>query len=159
MALLKPVADEFWKITSGFKPGGRINPVTGKLKPHNGIDLSMPIGTEIFSIEEGTVIKTNFDSVSGLYIIIDHGNNLTSKYLHLSKIFVKLNEKVEQGQLIALSGNTGLTTGPHLHFSIQKNGIPIDPAKESLYNINYNYIIKGFAIAIPIFIFLMSRRS
>jgi len=158
MALLKPVEDKFWIISSGFFPQGRKHPITGKLVPHNGIDISLPINTPIYAIEEGTVQTVKIDSFNGLYIIIDHGNNLISSYSHLNRSLVTPGQKVQQGDEIALSGNTGLSTGPHLHYALKKNGTYVDPAKDSLYSINYKPIVSGLLIAVPIFVFLAKKR-
>jgi|TARA_E500000305_G_C3870890_1_gene165104 murein DD-endopeptidase len=158
MALLKPVDDNFWNITSGFKPQGRKHPITGILLPHNGIDISLPINTPIYAVEEGTIKTVKVDPINGLYIKVDHGNNLISSYSHLQRSLVIPGQKVEQGDEIALSGNTGLSTGPHLHYALKKNGVFVDPAKESLYNINYKPIVSGLLIAVPLFVYFLKKQ-
>lgn len=158
MALLKPVDDENWKITSGFQPQGRKHPITGILLPHNGIDISLPLRSNIYAVEEGTVNTVKVDPINGLYIKIDHGNNLISSYAHLERSYVTPGQKVVQGEIIGLSGNTGLSTGPHLHYALKKNGVFVDPAKDSLYHVNYKPIISGLLVAVPLFVFFLKKR-
>ena len=90
-----------------------------KGKPHNGIDIGAPIGTKIYAAADGRVIRTDYNGLYyqyGRYIVIDHGNNLSTLYAHLSRSIVKNGQNVKKGQLIGYVGNTGFTTGPHLHF-------------------------------------------
>lgn len=94
---------------------------------HNGIDIGMPIGTDIKAADGGVVTFSGTKGGYGKCIIIDHGANLETRYAHNSKLYVKKGDKVFKGQTIAASGNTGVSTGPHLHFEIRKNGTPINP--------------------------------
>jgi murein DD-endopeptidase MepM/ murein hydrolase activator NlpD len=111
---IKPVVG---KITSKF--GYRTDPKTGKPGQfHNGIDLAVPIGTAIKSPMAGIVSAINFGGVGGNELIIKHSNDFKTGYAHLTKVFVQKGDKVQQGQVIALSGNTGKSTGPHLHFTL-----------------------------------------
>lgn len=123
---LKPVTA---KITSGF--GYRTDPKTGKPKEfHNGIDLSVPIGTAIKSPMDGVVQIINSGGDGGNQIIIRHTNGYMTGYAHLSKQLVKKGDKVKQGDVIGLSGNTGKSTGPHLHLTMtEPSGAKIDPQK------------------------------
>lgn len=114
------------RVTSLF--GMRMHPVLGYARMHNGMDIAVPTGTPIYSMAEGEVIIAQYMSSYGNVVIIDHGNGLTSTYAHLSRISVSVGQVVEKGQMIGKSGNTGLSSGPHLHFEIRKNGTPIDPA-------------------------------
>lgn len=92
---------------------------------HKGTDYGVPTGTPILSIGEGTVVRTGEDNSAGKYIWID-SNGYRAKYFHLSNIFVQTGQRVAEGQKIAASGNTGLSTGPHLHLQIEVNGIPVN---------------------------------
>jgi murein DD-endopeptidase MepM/ murein hydrolase activator NlpD len=96
---------------------------------HEGIDYGMPVGTDVKASDGGKVIYAGRKDAYGLCVIIDHGGNMTTLYAHNSKLLVSKGDKVFQGQLIAKSGNTGRSTGPHLHFEIRINGTPVNPAK------------------------------
>lgn len=122
-----PTNAENSPITSPF--GMRVHPTTGINTMHKGIDIGIPIGTEVIATADGTVsfVGTNPDSLEGLWIKIDHGNGISSVYMHLSEIKVSVGQVVSQGEVIALSGNTGRSTGPHLHFGISTFGEYVDP--------------------------------
>lgn len=154
MALVKPVDREFWVINSGF--GNRRNPFPPPaFKMHNGIDLNTPIGSNVYAVESGTIKKIGIDNRSGLYIIIDHDNNLESRYAHLESFNGSEGDEVNQGQIIGTTGNSGKTTGAHLHFGLRKNGKFVDPAQETLYSINYTRIFAGVAAAFAIYKYLI----
>ncbi len=108
--------------------GMRQDPFTGKPKFHGGIDFAIPIGTPVYACKNGTIslCKKN-DHIYGNYIVIKHDNGMISIYAHLSKILVKENQVVRGGAKIGLSGSTGKSTGPHLHFEIKENGKTVDP--------------------------------
>lgn len=118
------------KITSDF--GYRIAPMKGASTGHSGIDIGVPIGTPVKSIADGTVIAANGGMRGyGKGVFVDHGiingKHVVSEYGHLSEFGVKVGDKVTKGQVIAKSGNTGISTGPHLHLTIRENGIPVNP--------------------------------
>lgn len=96
---------------------------------HTGIDIGMPTGTTVKAADGGKVIFSGTKGGYGKCIIIDHGANVKTLYAHNSKLLVKKGTKVFKGQTIAKSGNTGRSTGPHLHFEVRKNGTPVNPAK------------------------------
>ncbi|MBS1635352.1 MAG: M23 family metallopeptidase [Bacteroidetes bacterium] len=123
---LKPVSA---KITSGF--GYRTDPKTGKQGEfHNGIDLAVPVGTQVRSPMDGVVDLVNSGGDGGNQVIIRHTNGYRTGYAHLSKQLVKKGDKVKQGDVIALSGNSGKSTGPHLHLTMtDPSGAKIDPRK------------------------------
>lgn len=113
-------------ITSSY--GIRINPFSGKKSFHNGIDIGAPEGTPVFACKSGILLKSGNDTVYGLYVIIQHDNNMQSIYGHLSEI-LPLNDKlIFKGEKIGEVGNTGLSTGPHLHFEIRVGGVPKNPS-------------------------------
>jgi len=112
-------------ITSPY--GYRNHPVTGKWGLHTGTDYRSPIGSPVYSCSDGIVLSVGKLEDYGKFIIIKHKNGYTSLYGHLNKIMVIRNQTVVEGTLIAKSGNTGISTGPHLHFEIRKNGSPVDP--------------------------------
>lgn len=107
------------RITSGF--GSRWG------KNHNGIDIALPTGTPVKAADGGTVTFSGRQGTYGYLVIIDHGAGYSSYYGHNSKNLVSKGDKVHKGQTIALSGNTGRTTGPHLHFEVRKFGVPVNP--------------------------------
>ena len=118
-----PVAGE---ITSGF--GYRKNPITGKNEFHLALDVAAPAGSEIFAFADGVVRYIGESDEFGLYFMIDHANNVSTFYAHCSKLMVKKGEQVSCGQVVALVGKTGNATGAHLHLTIVKDGIRLDPA-------------------------------
>ena len=113
------------RLTSPF--GYRRDPFTGRKSFHSGIDLAAPVGTPIKAILEGTVSLTSYSRIFGNYIIVSHPNGYQTLYGHVSAFNAKKGQHVNQGEVIALLGNTGLSTGPHVHLSIYKNGKLIDP--------------------------------
>ncbi|WP_262492663.1 peptidoglycan DD-metalloendopeptidase family protein [Marinobacter sp. AL4B] len=125
-AFLRWPTDKPYRVSSVFNRN-RLHPITGRRSPHNGVDLATPIGTSIFSTGDGIVRRVGNHRYAGKYIDIDHGGSHTTRYLHLQKILVRKGAHVERGQKVALSGNTGRSTGPHLHFELHINGRPVDP--------------------------------
>lgn len=113
------------RITSNF--GYRSDPFSGRAAFHAGIDIAGSTGDPIYAAGAGKVITADSDSSHGKYIVIEHPGGLESWYLHLSKITVSVGDKVTKGQQIGKLGNTGRSTGPHLHFEIVKKGKTIDP--------------------------------
>jgi len=108
-------------VTSEF--GMRLHPILHIMRFHNGIDIAVPTGTPVKASASGTVIEVGYLEGYGNVVIISHGENFSTLYSHLQKAVVKVGQEVKQGQVIAYSDNTGMSTGPHLHFSIFK----IDP--------------------------------
>jgi murein DD-endopeptidase MepM/ murein hydrolase activator NlpD len=114
-----------FNITSSF--GTRIHPIFGSLKMHNGIDLAANY-ENVFSVFDGVVSETGWDfKGGGNYIKIKHFGRFETTYCHLSEIYYKAGEFVKAGFIIAKSGNTGNSTGPHLHFSVKEYGKNINP--------------------------------
>lgn len=115
-------------ITSKF--GNRVHPVTGVTSFHNGVDVACPIDTPIKCPQDGKVVLMNNHPTGGLQLVIEHANGMRTGYAHLSAYAsgATLHDSVVQGQEIAYTGNSGATTGAHLHFTLtDKNGVKIDP--------------------------------
>ena len=118
-------ADWRKKVTSEF--GGRIDPITGKRDGHTGMDLAVPTGTAVRAALPGRVTVAKYDSSYGYYVMIDHGGGLSTLYGHNSKLLVQAGQTVQTGDVISLSGSTGRSTGPHLHFEVRVNGQRTNP--------------------------------
>ena len=108
---------------------GEISSFFGKRwgKTHKGIDIAADMGDNIVAADEGTVIFSGTQESYGKVIIIDHQNGYTTRYAHCSKLYAKKGECVGRGDLIAAVGNTGNSTGPHLHFEIRRDNTALDP--------------------------------
>jgi murein DD-endopeptidase MepM/ murein hydrolase activator NlpD len=117
-ALLAPVAGP---VTSGFG-------VDRGDHMHAGVDFGVPVGTPVAAARAGRVTFAGASGTYGLRVDIDHGGGVTTRYAHLNRINVRLGETVRAGQNIGASGNTGQSTGPHLHFEVRKNGVAVNPA-------------------------------
>ncbi|WP_069999621.1 M23 family metallopeptidase [Cellulosilyticum sp. I15G10I2] len=116
------------RITSYF--GSRENPFTNRGEEnHSAIDIANDYGTEIHATAKGRVVYAEYKGGFGNVVCLDHGNGLTSLYGHASKLLVEPGETVKKGQVIALMGSTGRSTGPHVHFELRKNEVPIDPIR------------------------------
>ena len=120
---IKPISGG--RLSSGF--GGRKAPKKGASTNHKGIDWATPIGTAVMASSGGTVTRAGWGSGYGYVVYIQHADGRETRYGHLSKVLVSVGQKVSQGQKIALSGNTGRSTGPHLHFEIRINGQAVNP--------------------------------
>ncbi|WP_075289156.1 M23 family metallopeptidase [Pararhizobium arenae] len=114
-------------ITSRF--GNRLDPFLGRLALHAGIDFRAAIGTRISATAPGTVISAGRNGGYGNMVEIDHGNGVTTRYAHLSSILVNVGDHVKAGEAIAKTGNTGRSTGPHLHYEVRLNGEAVDPMR------------------------------
>lgn len=110
---------------SGF--GVRIHPVHKIRKMHSGIDFTAPIGTPVYATGNGRVEAAGYDGGYGLRVMIDHGYSYKTLYGHMSKSTVRAGQRVKRGDLIGYVGNTGTSTGPHLHYEVHKNGSPVNP--------------------------------
>ncbi len=114
-------------ISSPF--GWRIDPFTGRDELHEGIDFAAPMGTPIHAVAAGIVTWAGPRGGYGNMVQIDHGNGYSTRYGHASKILVHVGETVQRGDVIALVGSTGWSTGPHVHFEVLRNGLEINPAR------------------------------
>ena len=117
-------------ITSLF--GNRTNPVTFSQEFHNGIDIAVPVGTPVLSVRYATVHHVGYTSINGHYMRLRCDDGYYIVYAHLSEILTNAGDRVYQGQKVALSGNTGQSTGPHLHYGLSRGGQRLDP----LYRVN-----------------------
>jgi murein DD-endopeptidase MepM/ murein hydrolase activator NlpD len=113
------------RVTSPF--GVRRHPVFGVQRMHAGIDIGAQHGTNVVAADTGTVITSAFNSSYGHFIVINHGNGMTTLYAHLSARLVNVGATVGRGQLIGRVGSTGISTGPHLHFEVSVNGSRVNP--------------------------------
>lgn len=123
---LRPVNVMESTFISGF--GMRIHPVTGHGHFHAGLDFACPSGTPIYATGNGEITFAGASGHGyGNYVDINHGNGFLTKYAHMSKVIVEVGQNVKRGDLIGYSGNTGLSTGPHLHYEIERNGEKVNP--------------------------------
>ena len=118
--LIWPVESKYYHITSGFRY--RYSPVTKKWDMHTGIDIAVPLKQTVFASADGVVTFSGWKNGYSRIIIIRHKARLETVYCHLNRIYLKFGRAVRQRQVIALSGNSGRSTGPHLHFGIGKRG-------------------------------------
>lgn len=114
-------------VTSGF--GFRNNPFTGLTQMHEGIDISNRKGADVNAPADGIVSDIGSDWAYGKILVLSHGFGMTTRYGHLEKTVVKVGQRVKRGEKIAEIGNTGKTTGPHLHYEVKLNGIPVNPLR------------------------------
>lgn len=113
------------RISSNF--GWRYHPVLKKKKYHSGLDIAVVKGTQVLAADGGVVLVSGWRGGYGNFVAIDHGNGIATCYGHNSRLLVKVGEKVTKGQKVALSGSTGLSSGPHVHFEVRLQGTPINP--------------------------------
>ncbi len=114
-------------VTSDF--GFRTNPFTGLTQMHEGIDISNQTGTVVIAPANGFVSDIGNDWVHGKFMILSHGFGMSTRYSHLNKVLVKVGQRVKRGDKIAELGSTGKTTGPHLHYEVRLNGMPVNPMR------------------------------
>ena len=118
-------APSYTRISDDY--GYRIHPILKVQKFHNGVDMAAPGGSPILAAYDGTVVSAAYSSTMGNYIMIDHGDNLYTIYMHASALYVSKGQEVVKGQQIAAVGSTGRSTGNHLHFSVRLNGSYVSP--------------------------------
>jgi murein DD-endopeptidase MepM/ murein hydrolase activator NlpD len=141
-----PPVEEFRNenVMSGF--GDRINPFHKALYKHNGLDIALPRGSSVLSTANGTVVVTKHSSLQaglGTYIEIDHGNGFSTRYANLDDIIVRQGESVTKGMRIGISGNSGGSVAPHLHYEVLRFGKPLDPVDfliETLSPLSHAYL-------------------
>lgn len=114
-------------ITSRF--GNRIDPINGEPAYHRGVDIRGRMGSDVKATADATVLIQNYDKLRGRYVVLDHGNGFRTKYAHLKKGLVQKGDLVKRGQVIGLVGNSGRSTGPHVHYEIQYNDKIVNPTR------------------------------
>ena len=115
------------ELSSEF--GYRMHPIKGEILFHYGVDLSAPTGGDILSFADGKVTAVGLSQTYGNYLAVTHSGGISTFYAHCSKILVKTGDAVSRGQAVAKVGSTGLSTGPHLHFELRRDGLALDPAR------------------------------
>lgn len=124
-----PAANNSSAIAINAKPTEKNNPPAeaDQMQFHKGLDIAVPFGSDVVATAAGTVIFSGQKGGYGNCVIVSHGNGLATLYGHLSQLVAKVNDKVKVGQVIAKSGNSGRSTGPHLHYEVHKNNSPVNP--------------------------------
>lgn len=123
---VEPIPSDETRVSSGF--GERIHPIYKIEKPHMGLDFTSPVGTKIHATGDGTVDFAGYNTSGfGIHVILDHGYGYQTLYGHMSRVDVRRGQKVKRGDVIGEVGSTGLSTGPHLHYEVHKDGHPVDP--------------------------------
>lgn len=124
---IQPVINKQLSLLTAFY-GMRIHPFYKTLQSHQGVDYTVPEGSSVFATADGVVKETaTRNSTSGKTVVIDHGNGYETRYANLSEINVQKGQRVRRGDIIALSGNTGLSLAPHLHYEVRYQGMRVDP--------------------------------
>ncbi len=119
-----------WPVNQGYISsawGHRISPFTSMEAFHEGVDIAADVGTKIYAAAAGEIIFADYKAGYGRFIVIQHKYGYATAYGHCDRLYVSVGSKVKKGQLIATVGNTGMSTGPHVHFEVRINGIPVDP--------------------------------
>ena len=111
------------------KFGRGVSPFTGRREFHKGLDIANHKKTPVIATADGTVIYSKEKGLLGKLTVINHGHGMVTRYAHLDKLLKKHGEKVKRGDVIGLLGNTGRSTGPHLHYEVKLNGIQVNPEK------------------------------
>lgn len=120
---------KYARLTSGF--GSRHHPVLNYARAHNGVDYGTPTGTPVWAVADGTVTRAGWDAGGGNRVCVKHAMSFETCYLHLSKILVREGQRVPQKTVLGESGNTGLSTGPHLHFAMKRGGAWVNPLSQN----------------------------
>ena len=123
---IQPIQNkDLTRVASGY--GMRMHPILKYRKMHNGMDFTANTGTEIYATGDGVVVKAGRATGFGNVVYIDHGFGYETRYAHMNKFNTKKGRKVKRGDVIGYVGNTGLSSGPHLHYEVHKNGTVINP--------------------------------
>jgi murein DD-endopeptidase MepM/ murein hydrolase activator NlpD len=132
-AQLQPVAELAWPLTGSMKVtspyGERMHPIVGEEAFHQGVDLRAQYGSPILAPADGIVLYIGSKTAYGNMVVVLHGGGIATVYGHLWKFAVQPYERVQKGQLLGYTGNTGFSTGPHLHFEVRRDGEPTNPLK------------------------------
>lgn len=131
---IQPISEKYLRaMASGY--GYRRDPIYGTTKFHEGMDFSSPVGTPVYATGDGTVTHASWQSAYGNLVEINHGYNYTTRYAHLSQVLVKPGQSVKRGDLIGKVGNTGKSTGSHLHYEVRFRGQPQNPVNYYFYDL------------------------
>jgi murein DD-endopeptidase MepM/ murein hydrolase activator NlpD len=123
---IQPISNkQLTRIASGF--GFRIHPIYGIAKMHSGLDFTAPQGTPIYATGDGVVTTAGNSTGTGNHVVINHGYGYETEYMHMVRIKARAGQKVKRGEVIGWVGNTGASTGPHVHYEVHINGSPVDP--------------------------------
>ncbi len=123
----KSLAFSFMKPVSGGRTSSYFGDNVDRINSHKGHDWAVPVGTEVKAAEKGLVELAYYSQSYGYNVLVRHSKKTQTRYAHMSQLFVSQGEAVERGQILGLSGNTGDSTGPHLHFEVIKNGMKVNP--------------------------------
>ncbi len=131
---IQPVSElDLKQMASGY--GRRVDPVYGTMKFHEGMDFACNVGTPVYATGDGTVVRAEWASSYGNLVEIDHGYGYVTRYAHLSEFLVKPGQKVSRGEIVAKSGNTGKSTGPHVHYEVRLRGEAQNPVNYYFYDL------------------------
>jgi murein DD-endopeptidase MepM/ murein hydrolase activator NlpD len=123
---IQPISNkQLTRIASGF--GFRSHPIYGIAKMHSGLDFTAPQGTPIYATGDGVVTTAGNSTGTGNHVVINHGYGYETEYMHMVRIKARAGQKVKRGEVIGWVGNTGASTGPHVHYEVHINGSPVDP--------------------------------
>jgi murein DD-endopeptidase MepM/ murein hydrolase activator NlpD len=144
---IQPISlNDFRRISDYY--GSRRDPFNGKIRMHYGMDFTGPVGTDIYATGDGKVVRAEYNPHGyGNEVIIDHGFGFKTVYAHLKKITVKKGQKVKRGDVIGKLGNTGRSTGPHLHYEVRRHNRPVDPIKYYFNDISAEEYDKMIAVS------------
>jgi murein DD-endopeptidase MepM/ murein hydrolase activator NlpD len=119
-----------WPVAGSLSSpyGNRRHPVHEEIRFHTGVDISVPSGSEVKATAEGIVSHAGWTEKSGIVVVVEHGHGFSTAYAHSQKALVRVGQRVARGEPIALSGSTGVSTGPHVHYEIWKNGRHTNPS-------------------------------
>lgn len=134
-----PSIDPVTKVDISSYYGYRTDPFRGRRKNHKGLDIRGPVGTPIYATADGFVKTSKWFSGYGNFIELDHGNAISTRYGHMSKLIVSANQHVKKGDIIGLMGSTGRSTGSHLHYEVRVSGEPINPQSFMASNTQDNF--------------------
>jgi murein DD-endopeptidase MepM/ murein hydrolase activator NlpD len=128
MAAMPSIMPTMGFLTSKFSMI-RYHPILHENRPHEGIDITAAYGTKIFAPAAGRVIKVGYENGYGNLVAVDHGYGLETRYAHMSRWAVRVGQSVKRGDLLGYVGSTGLSTGPHLHYEVLRDGRAVDPLR------------------------------
>ena len=135
------------RLSSGY--GMRNHPVLRRRRAHKGVDLAAPTGTPIYATADGIIERADWFSSYGLYISIDHGADLETRYAHMSRLAVAAGDRVQKGDIIGYVGSTGRSTGPHLHYEVRVDGVAVNPIPYMVETEEQTRLVEGNSEMLP----------